>query len=281
MDYPNANTTLNNDSAYSLLSQNIEQIALRVTDLSKHLQKYGTQNDNSKLRETVQRLTTDIRQKITETSRSLAELNDVRFSPYLSSTNKTRRDKLAKDLQTYVERFTSLCSRLQEAQIIYPLPALNSENHSNNLSQPHPLYGQEDDDERQSLLFKEIRYIDKEREFNALMDQERDADITHIHRELQAVNEITRDLKLLVDEQGLEIDNIERHVSDASSNTDFGVQELRKASSSQKSERSKMLWIFLVIVIIVAVITIVVVISAACSTCNNSKCIDDPPYHTN
>jgi hypothetical protein len=70
--------------------------------------------------------------------------------------------------------------------------------------------------------------------------QEREGDIANIHRTVQEVSEIFQDLALLVDEQGAHIDNIQTNIESAGSQTAKGVQQLAKASRSQKKSRGRL-----------------------------------------
>mmetsp|Transcript_15917 Transcript_15917/g.32183 ORF Transcript_15917/g.32183 Transcript_15917/m.32183 type:complete len:278 (-) Transcript_15917:186-1019(-) len=70
--------------------------------------------------------------------------------------------------------------------------------------------------------------------------QEREGDIANIHRTVQEVSEIFQDLALLVDEQGTHIDNIQTNIESASTQTARGVQQLAKASRSQKKNRGRL-----------------------------------------
>ena len=70
--------------------------------------------------------------------------------------------------------------------------------------------------------------------------QEREGDIANIHRTVQEVSEIFQDLALLVDEQGAHIDNIQTNIESAGTQTAKGVQQLAKASRSQKKNRGRL-----------------------------------------
>ena len=70
--------------------------------------------------------------------------------------------------------------------------------------------------------------------------QEREGGIANIHRTVQEVSEIFQDLALLVDEQGAHIDNIQTNIESAGSQTAKGVQQLAKASRSQKKNRGRL-----------------------------------------
>eukprot|EP01103_Thecamoeba_quadrilineata_P014313 TRINITY_DN4232_c0_g1_i1.p1 TRINITY_DN4232_c0_g1~~TRINITY_DN4232_c0_g1_i1.p1 ORF type:complete len:276 (-),score=51.25 TRINITY_DN4232_c0_g1_i1:50-850(-) len=261
MDPYNNNRTNEDNGPFALISQNIERVVQKVHEVTKLLQKFGTAADTVQHRDTLQRSMDDTRQLIADTRNRLNDTNNVRFTPYHDLNTKTLQTKLAKDLQTYSDRFNALCTRVQEAKNLYPFPQ-KKENIQQQNNQYFPPASTPESEENQRLLYEEIKYIDREREFNRMINKERDDDIRQIQMEMVTVNEISRDLALLVDQQGAELDNIEKHLSESVYNAKEGVSELRKAQQSQKSERSKMWWILLIIVIVLAVIAVVAVLIA-------------------
>ena len=99
------------------------------------------------------------------------------------------------------------------------------------------------DDAPTGGLSQEQRQTQEQLQAAALNDsiiQEREGDIANIHRTVQEVSEIFQDLALLVDEQGAHIDNIQTNIESAGTQTAKGVQQLAKASRSQKKNRGRL-----------------------------------------
>ena len=85
---------------------------------------------------------------------------------------------------------------------------------------------------------------------------EREEDINNIHRTVHEVAEIFQDLALLVDEQGTHIDNIQTNIESAGRQVDKGVQQLARASRSQKKNRARLCFCaaFLITLLIVGIL---------------------------
>ena len=81
-------------------------------------------------------------------------------------------------------------------------------------------------------------------------------DINNIHRTVHEVAEIFQDLALLVDEQGTHIDHIQTNIQSAHREVDKGMQQLARASSSQKQARARMCFCaaFLIALLVVGIL---------------------------
>jgi len=125
------------------------------------------------------------------------------------------------------------------------------------------------DDAPTGGLSQEQRQTQEQLQSAALNDsiiQEREGDIANIHRTVQEVAEIFQDLALLVDEQGAHIDNIQTNIESASQQTAKGVQQLAKASRSQKKNRGRLCCC--AVTLLVGVVALVLVLKFATGTFN-------------
>eukprot|EP00956_Cyclotella_meneghiniana_P006272 scaffold8222_cov21-Cyclotella_meneghiniana.AAC.1 len=66
--------------------------------------------------------------------------------------------------------------------------------------------------------------------------REREEEIRNIHKGMQTVNEIYKDLATLVDNQQENIDTIENQMEGAKENTSTGLRHIEKANESQQSQ---------------------------------------------
>jgi syntaxin 7 len=80
--------------------------------------------------------------------------------------------------------------------------------------------------------------LENEVVFNEAVIEEREQGIREIHQQIGEVNEIFKDLAVLVNEQGYMIDDIDSHIESAHSATVQGNRQLVKAVKSQKSGAS-------------------------------------------
>jgi len=120
------------------------------------------------------------------------------------------------------------------------------------------------EEERKSLLAvnqrQQFSVIENDREFLEAQMEEREKGIKEIETTIIEINEITKDLGLLVHEQGSMIDNIESHIDTAVMQSSLGVEELRQASDYQKSGKGKMCWIILIISVVLIIVLLFILV---------------------
>jgi syntaxin 7 len=99
--------------------------------------------------------------------------------------------------------------------------------------------------------------LDNELAFNEAIIDEREQGIHEIQQQIGEVNEIFKDLAVLVHEQGTMIDDIGSHIESSHAATAQGKAQLVKAAKTQRSN-SSLLCLLLVIFGIVLLIVIIV-----------------------
>jgi len=92
--------------------------------------------------------------------------------------------------------------------------------------------------------------------------REREKRLLQIEEDVLNVNEIFRDLALLVHEQGQFVDNIENNIEHAALNVSDGKDALVRAKSYQKSYRKKVCIILSIILIVVAILGLIIYFSS-------------------
>ncbi|PKI45359.1 hypothetical protein CRG98_034163, partial [Punica granatum] len=107
---------------------------------------------------------------------------------------------------------------------------------------------------------QEVVHLENEIAFNEAIIEEREEGIREIQQQIGEVNEIFKDLAVLVHEQGAMIDDIGSHVENAHAATGQGKSELVKAAKIQRSNSS--LTCLLLVIFAVALLIVVVVLGA-------------------
>jgi len=104
---------------------------------------------------------------------------------------------------------------------------------------------------------QEVLLLDNEIVFNEAMIEEREQGIQEIQQQIGEVNEIFKDLAVLVHEQGAMIDDIGSNIEGSHAATAQGTSQLVKAAKTQRSN-SSLTCLLLVIFGIVLLIVIIV-----------------------
>lgn len=104
---------------------------------------------------------------------------------------------------------------------------------------------------------QEVLQLENDVIFNEAIIEEREQGIKEIQQHIGEVNEIFKDLAVLVHEQGIMMDDIDSNINSAYSATGQAKIQLSHASRAQKSN-SSLTCLLLVIFTIVAFIVVIV-----------------------
>ena len=88
--------------------------------------------------------------------------------------------------------------------------------------------------------------------------EQRDEAVAELVKEVTAIQEIMRDLSVLVVEQGSMVDRIDQNIVAATQNVERGVEQIRRAHESSKN--GAMATCIFVLLVAIAVVTIVLFI---------------------
>ncbi|KAL1547418.1 syntaxin-22-like isoform X2 [Salvia divinorum] len=225
----------------------------------------GTSKDTPdhrlKLRSARQRILDLVR----DASAKLKSLTESDRPHDLDPNRKVQDAKLAKDLQTTLQEFQKVQHLASERESkfspVVPLPS------SITISTPADQYaessfdGENDDD---SFLMEqkrqEIRLLDNDVAFNEAVIEEREHGIEEIQGQVREVNEMFKDLAVLVNEQSRTVDDIEHGIEVSAVSTTQAKLQLSKASKSGNSKTSWCWWMLAIIAIIVLVILLVLIL---------------------
>ena len=93
--------------------------------------------------------------------------------------------------------------------------------------------------------------------------EQRHQDILDLEKDITELQEIFRDLAILIDEQGDVIDNIEAYVETAVHHVHKGEKEIQKAHQYKRSSRKKLYIIIIIIICVVVAVVVGVVVAIA------------------
>lgn len=90
------------------------------------------------------------------------------------------------------------------------------------------------------------------------MISERETEITHVVKSIQDLNELFKDLAVMIEDQGTVVDRIDYNIEKVSYSVQHGLTELEKASKYQKTNRKMYLIAFLIFLFLILFIVLVV-----------------------
>ncbi|PWA76040.1 syntaxin of plants 23 (chloroplast) [Artemisia annua] len=201
-----------------------------------------------------------IGQLVKDTSDKLKQASETDHHADVSASKKITDAKLAKDFQAVLKEFQKAQRLSAERETAYtpfvPQTALPSRDQASETD-----VSSYQSQEQQALLVhakrQEVLLLDNEIAFNEAIIEERDQGIQEIQNQIGEVNEIFKDLAVLVHEQGAMIDDIGSNIENSHAATTQARSHLAKASKTQRSN-SSMTCLLLVILGIVLLIVIIV-----------------------
>ncbi|KAG1938431.1 syntaxin-7-like isoform X1 [Pimephales promelas] len=233
------------------ISSNIQRITLLTNEIQQMMRHFGTAQDTTILRQTLQEkqqnvnhlakvtdkymkdfsalpVTPEQRQRKIQRERLITE-----FSNALGVLQKVQRE-VAKKEKEFVERVRA-SSRVS---------AGDPNDGFGGIASPFKSF---------EIQAQTQSYEENFTEEDLQLIQERESAIRQLESDITNINDIFRDLGMMVHEQGDMIDSIEANVSTAEVHVQSATQNLNRAASYQTSFRKK-IFIFIAILVVVAVI---------------------------
>ncbi|KAL0446448.1 syntaxin-22 [Sesamum indicum] len=242
------------------VASGIFQINTAVSSFQRLVNTLGTPKDTPELREKLHKTRLHIGQLVKDTSAKLKQASETDHQVEVSASKKITDAKLAKDFQAVLKEFQKAQRLAAERETAYTpfvpqavLPSSYSAGDADISADKNP--------EQRALLVEsrrqEVLLLDNEIAFNEAIIEEREQGIKEIQQQIGEVNEIFKDLAVLVHEQGTMIDDIGSNIEGAHAATSQGKSQLVKAAKTQRSN-SSLTCLLLVIFGIVLLIVIIV-----------------------
>ncbi|XP_027792893.1 nuclear inhibitor of protein phosphatase 1 isoform X1 [Marmota flaviventris] len=247
------------NSIIQTCSGNIQRISQATAQIKNLMSQLGTKQDSSKLQENLQQLQHSTNQLAKETNELLKELGSL---PLPLSTSEQRQQKLQKE--RLMNDFSAALNNFQAVQ------RRVSEKEKESIARARAgsrLSAEERQREEQLVSF------DSHEEWNQMQSQEDEAAITEQDlelikeretaiRQLEAdildVNQIFKDLAMMIHDQGDLIDSIEANVESSEVHVERATDQLQRAAYYQKKSRKKMCILVLVLSVIIGVLIVII-----------------------
>uniref|UniRef100_A0A7N0U4D8 t-SNARE coiled-coil homology domain-containing protein n=1 Tax=Kalanchoe fedtschenkoi TaxID=63787 RepID=A0A7N0U4D8_KALFE len=245
------------------VASGIFQINTAVSNFQRLVNTLGTPKDTPELREKLHKTRLHIGQLVKDTSAKLKQASETDHNAQVSTNKKITDAKLAKDFQAVLKEFQKAQRLAAERETAYtpfvPQAVLPSSYTASEID-----VGADRSQEQRALLVEsrrqEVLLLDNEIAFNEAIIEEREQGIQEIQQQIGEVNEIFKDLAVLVHEQGTMIDDIGSNIEGAQAATVQAKSQLAKASKTQRSNSS--LTCLLLVIFGIILLIIIVVIAA-------------------
>jgi len=253
---PNSNSQW--DSLQQRVNSALQQLSSAVPQIQRMIAKVGTPDDTAEHRHAIRErivATQTYMQQCSEALTQMGPLVDVAESP--DEVNKRRRslDKLKKDTQVWVQRYVEMSKMWVDKDRRTQVQPSTGRQVQSAFEDSQP-----SSSERRALLAEQKQQffvVESDLKVNEVIIREREEEIRKIEQAVVEVNDMFRDLSVLVTTGGTMIDSIEAHIEEAVVQSEQGVVELQKAESYQKAGNRKTCIIIAILVCVVIVIVIV------------------------
>ncbi|KAJ3680711.1 hypothetical protein LUZ60_016989 [Juncus effusus] len=245
------------------VAMGVFQITTHVGTFQRLVNTLGTPKDTPELRDKLHKTRVLILQLIKDTTEKLKLASEADKKTEISASRKIADAKLAKDFKAIMQEFQKAQNLAAQRETAYspfvPQAVLPSSYTAGEIN-----VGYDKTPEQRASLVEsrrqEVLFLDNEIAFNEAIIEEREQGIQEIQNQIGEVNEIFKDLAVLVHEQGTIIDDIDSNIDNSAAATKEAKTQLVKASKTQKSNSSLMC---LLLVIFGVVLLIVIIVLAA------------------
>ncbi|CAL5188468.1 unnamed protein product [Lathyrus oleraceus] len=243
------------------VASGVFQINTAVSTFQRLVNTLGTPKDTPELREKLHKTRLHIGQLVKDTSDKLKQASEIDHHVDVDATKKIADAKLAKDFQAVLKEFQKAQRLAAERETAYT-PFVPQDAQPSSYTVSGVGVSSDKSQEQRALLVEskrqEVISLDNEISFNEAIIEEREQGIQEVQQQIGEVNEIFKDLAVLVHEQGAMIDDIGSNIEHSHEATAQAKSELVKASKTQRSS-SSLVCLLLVIFGIVLLIIIIVV----------------------
>lgn len=243
------------------IGNNIQKISQNVKQLEKFVQQIGTPQDSEEIRDRVHQITHSTNLLAKDTNKDMQTLAHL---PVPANTSEARQIKMQRERLT--EQFSDVLKNFQTVQrtaaekeraSISRARAASSSNYTGFGDEP------QDDGFSKPGYSQTAQVLQMENDVDLEMIRERETAIKQLESDIMDVNQIFKDLGMLVHEQGEVLDSIEANVEHAQIHVEDGTKQLSAAKNYQSKARRKKCCLIVVLLIVLAIVAIIIAVTVS------------------
>ncbi|XP_040280273.1 syntaxin-12 [Bufo bufo] len=243
-------------------SGNIQRITNNTAQIRTLLNQLGTSKDSSKLQQNLQQIQHSTNVLAKETNTYLKDLASVPapLSPTEQRQQKLQKERLMNDFSAALNHFQAVQRQVSEKEKETVARARAGSRLSNDERQKEePLVSFDNNDDWNQMQSQEEDLGITEQDLELI--KERENAIQILEADILDVNQIFKDLAVMIHDQGEMIDSIEANVESAEVHVERGTEQLQRASYYQKKSRKKICILILILVIVAAILGFIIWLS--------------------
>jgi len=233
------------------VSTNIQKITKNVAEIQTMVSRIGTNQDNQQLRDKLHNVQHYTGQLAKDTNKLIREISSV---PPPDNQSDQRQRKMQKE--RLANEFTSALNNFQAAQ------RHAAEKERESIARAKSTANDQFFDRKSEDLLNfdsspTQQNLQLEQDVDLQILQEREQAIQQLECDINDVNQIFKDLGMLVHEQGEIVDSIESSVENAVVHVEQGKDQLLKAKEYKNKTRRKKFICLVIVVVVVIIISII------------------------
>ncbi|XP_063166017.1 syntaxin-7 [Candoia aspera] len=250
----NASTAGDANQLAQLITSNIQKITQCTAEIQRVLNQLGTPQDTHELRQQLQQKQQYTNQLAKETDKYIKEFGSL---PSISEQRQRRlqKDRLVNEFTTTLTNFQRVQRQAAEKEREFVARVRASSRVSG---------GAPEESYREGTLVSwdsqpQTQVLDEEiTEDDLRLIEERESAIRQLEADILDINEIFKDLGMMIHEQGDVIDSIEANVETAEVHVQQANQQLSRASEYQRKSRKKICILILILAIGLTVLGLII-----------------------
>lgn len=251
-------------SQSNLARSNVQQLMTNINTITRLSQALGGPKDTVELRERLHRVIEETKMLSMDTKSVIKDLNQIATGSYQgggtgNQRHKMEARKLGDDFQRALQRYqevvrVTLQKERESVAKARRETADLDEDPSHPYNEKQGLLDRDRDRERR----EEMLHVEQDLQFTETLIHEREQGIKDIERSVHDVNEIFRDLAVLIADQGHTLDDIEEGVVNTAQHADTAASELKKAAANQKRARRTMCCLVSVLLLVGVLVVLII-----------------------
>ncbi|KAI9731756.1 MAG: hypothetical protein M1834_004545 [Cirrosporium novae-zelandiae] len=239
------------------ISYKLVSLTSNISRLSNQIALLGTKRETERVRERVQDLLEDTKDGFKEVGEGIKRIQSwENTNPHQRYTQQKLSREFGASLQEFQTTQRSALEKLRASQSAARAAAA-AEGETSGGRPPSPQQTQQ----QQQQLQEQIRLAPQDEvDFQESLIIERESEIRNIEQSVGELHELFRDVAVLVNDQGQQLDDIYSNVDNTRMETQGADRELRSASRYQKNARSKACCLLLILAVILVIVVLAVVL---------------------
>ncbi|KAK6324222.1 hypothetical protein J4Q44_G00065610 [Coregonus suidteri] len=240
-------------------SSNIQKITQNTAQIKSMVSQLGTRQDTSELQDRLQQIQHFTNQLAKETNKHLKDLGAVSLSsaPSEQRQQKIQKERLMNDFSAALNNFQAIQRQAaeKEKESVARARAGSRLSAEDGASEEQLVSFDNQEDWGQTTTQTTEEAITEE---DLELIKERETNIRQLESDILDVNQIFKDLAVMIHDQGEMIDSIEANVESAEVHVDRGTEQLQRAAYYQQKSRKKMCILAVVLSIVLTIVGIII-----------------------